>query len=363
MRKRAIIAIQFILIFPIFSEIGDLYKHDIEISVSPYFHCDAALMEQLIKGFHPDIFVETGTYSGDTATTASNYFSEVHTVELSKFHYNAFKEKNVATNTKAYLGDSGIVLPQIISAIAPSKCKLFWLDAHYSGGDTAKIELEGEILSPLWHEISAIIKPGLQNSIILIDDINVYLLTENENVNCPSIHKIMEAVHEVCPTANIYILGSMAIIYDANIHQPTVSQLSKSCTKSRMFNHLNYTREELIEVLSSEKMIVSLEYSDEKERLCYLSSLGPNFHYREWSALVNIGKNHLEKAIEELRFSLSHPDNQPPHWRKYFYLALCEVKLGNVAQARKILDSAPEEFKEYETVLLDLYEDASVLFQ
>ncbi|MDR1741482.1 MAG: hypothetical protein LBR38_06530 [Synergistaceae bacterium] len=60
-------------------------------------------------------------------------------------------------------GDSRVVLPRILEAERGKK-KIFWLDAHYSGGDTFKNS------SPLLAELDAINSLGGEQSVIFIDD-------------------------------------------------------------------------------------------------------------------------------------------------------------------------------------------------
>jgi hypothetical protein len=116
-----------------------------------------------------DIFVETGTEAGHTTSLASLFnFKELHTIELSKDWYDFSKEKFLGNpNIHVHFGDSSEVLPQLLKTI--NKKILFWLDGHYSGGNTAK----GKKSSPLLEELEAIKAHDIKNNIILIDDIRL----------------------------------------------------------------------------------------------------------------------------------------------------------------------------------------------
>ena len=50
-------------------------------------HLDLLFIQQLVKEFKPDIFLETGTYDGMTAKIAASCFKQVYTVELSQELY------------------------------------------------------------------------------------------------------------------------------------------------------------------------------------------------------------------------------------------------------------------------------------
>ena len=81
-----------------------------------------------------DIFVETGTYLGDTVKLALEHgFKKIHSIELNKELYDDATElfKN-EPSVKIWFGDSAEVLPMIINEIGNNRAT-FWLDAHASG--------------------------------------------------------------------------------------------------------------------------------------------------------------------------------------------------------------------------------------
>jgi FkbM family methyltransferase len=129
--------------------------------------------EKLAKFIHDsfkvDNFVETGTYYGNTALWASKYFKQVYTVERSaKLFEISSKRLRGSNNIKCVLGDSKTELNKIVNEIdGPA---LFWLDAHYSGGETAG----GGEKAPIMDEIEAINSSKFEN-FILIDDARVFL--------------------------------------------------------------------------------------------------------------------------------------------------------------------------------------------
>ena len=60
-------------------------------------------------------FVETGTHLGETIVPMSDFFDELHTIELSKLYYEYFnrQEYNIK-KIKSYFGDSSKLLPEIL---------------------------------------------------------------------------------------------------------------------------------------------------------------------------------------------------------------------------------------------------------
>jgi hypothetical protein len=118
------------------------------------------LVGRLAKAEKLNLFIETGTYYGETASWAASIFKKVITIEASEKIYNQAKDKLASyTNLSHLFGDSAELLnPGIITEPA-----IFWLDAHYSAGDTY------EKNNPLLTEIETINRSA-HNAYILVDD-------------------------------------------------------------------------------------------------------------------------------------------------------------------------------------------------
>lgn len=124
----------------------------------------ADLLLEYAKQSGCKIFVETGTYKGDTVDRCKDFFEELFSIELSHELFMACQERFVRSEKiHLYEGDSGSVLPKIIASKNDSI--LFWLDAHFSGGETAR----GELDSPVVKELEYILD-NVTNFCILIDD-------------------------------------------------------------------------------------------------------------------------------------------------------------------------------------------------
>jgi len=115
-----------------------------------------------------DIFVEGGTYKGDTAKKMSNKFRKVYTIEKSDIMFNEAKEnlKDIK-NIILLKGDTREHFPNIIKE---NDNILFWLDAHWCGGNTYGQEDECLLVEEL-----EIIFKYQKNYVILIDDARLFL--------------------------------------------------------------------------------------------------------------------------------------------------------------------------------------------
>ena len=121
---------------------------------------------EYIKKFSPAIFIETGTYKGKMVYAVMPHIKEIYSIELDETHCrNAQKRFAGYPSIHIIQGQSGKVLPKILNNI--DKPCLFWLDAHYSSGSTAK----GETNTPIMQEMESILNhTRAKDHIILIDD-------------------------------------------------------------------------------------------------------------------------------------------------------------------------------------------------
>lgn len=132
-----------------------------------------AIKRQIIldhaKKYDLQILVETGTYYGDTIQANIGNFKHLYSIELDPALFTKAQEKFQHLNhVHLFHGDSAELLFEIVKSI--SQPILFWLDGHYSGGDTAKGPADTPIMSELGHILRA---PDFQH-VILIDDARMF---------------------------------------------------------------------------------------------------------------------------------------------------------------------------------------------
>ena len=114
-------------------------------------------------------FIETGTYLGNTALWASKIFDRVVTIEYSaEMHQKATQKYGHLKNIEFLYGDSRKKLKEVVSQL--TEPSIFWLDAHWSGGETYGKGDE----CPIIDEIK-IINSSPYEHFILIDDARLFL--------------------------------------------------------------------------------------------------------------------------------------------------------------------------------------------
>jgi hypothetical protein len=114
--------------------------------------------------------VETGTFLGDMIDATKGIFDRIFSIELDKTLYEHAKERfSRFDHISVVQGNSGQVLLDILADIQ-EPC-LFWLDAHYSSGITARADLE----TPVVQELRYISEHSVTNHVVLIDDARFFV--------------------------------------------------------------------------------------------------------------------------------------------------------------------------------------------
>lgn len=131
-----------------------------------------AVKQQVIRDmqqqFNTRILVETGTYMGDMVALQKDRFDKLYSIELSeKFYKRALRRFRNDKKITLLQGDSAYRLKEIMPQL--NGAALFWLDGHYSGGNTAM----GEKECPVREEL-AFILPDAKDHVILIDDARLF---------------------------------------------------------------------------------------------------------------------------------------------------------------------------------------------
>lgn len=109
--------------------------------------------------------VETGTYHGDMVDAVSSRFKKIYSIELSD-QYHAAAVARFARQKHIHIihGDSGEKLGRLVSQL--KEPAIFWLDGHYSAGNTAR----GALDCPVYQELGHILDHQIKTHVILIDD-------------------------------------------------------------------------------------------------------------------------------------------------------------------------------------------------
>ena len=114
--------------------------------------------------------VETGSGDGYTAEILAEHFDRVFTIEISDYkYYGVWGSLMRFPNVLPIHGDSTLVLPHLLNQL--SDPAIFWLDAHYDGGDSGR----GDMDTPICAELFTIFcNPRPRPNVILVDDARLF---------------------------------------------------------------------------------------------------------------------------------------------------------------------------------------------
>jgi hypothetical protein len=133
--------------------------------VPPPHRVKQAIIRDYARRAGTRLLVETGTFRGDMIDAILTTFDRVVSIELDPQLFQAARARFRGEPRVTLLqGDSARLIPQVLTGIsAPA---LFWLDGHYSGGETAR----GERSTPVREELLAVLRHPVEGHVILIDD-------------------------------------------------------------------------------------------------------------------------------------------------------------------------------------------------
>ncbi len=256
--------------------------------------------------FVPSVFIETGTFEGDTTQKAEKYFMKIETIELDKkLAEKARKRFKNNTKIKVHQGDTIKVLPTILKSLQKEKAVIF-LDAHFSMGVTAK----GDTNTPILTELDIIKKSGITNAILIIDDIRMFyhpLSCEKDSFfeGYPTLNEIVATIISINPDYRCAVVYDVLIAFPAQ-EKITVSPVVHAMTLSRLYTGDNY---HIDDVLKAELTIAKAEQK-ERDIITDLAqrwtekwseAAGFSRHYILWLGLILLAYENYDNALKALQ--------------------------------------------------------------
>lgn len=117
----------------------------------------------------PRVFIETGTYYGDTVEAVKRLYGSVISIEVDGELYRKACERFLAdTHVSIVHGDCARKMPEVLAGL--HEPAVFWLDGHYSGGITGK----GEVEDPILISLNQIAAHPVRGHVIFVDDARTF---------------------------------------------------------------------------------------------------------------------------------------------------------------------------------------------
>jgi len=158
----------------------------------PSHHYKVATLRALAKRYGLRVFVETGTLYGETIDLLSPSFDLCITIEVDpRLHALAIRRFAGRSSIRPILGDSAEVIPTVLAQL--DRPALFWLDGHYSGGETSR----GAKDTPIVSELEAILAHSAAGHIVVIDDARLF----NGMHDYPTLDQLLTMVRRAWPDA------------------------------------------------------------------------------------------------------------------------------------------------------------------
>ncbi|WP_145573389.1 glycosyltransferase family 2 protein [Yersinia alsatica] len=176
------------------------------------FSIDPMLVNTLKSSLPLDIFVETGTFKGDTIELIRDKFSEIYSVELSNEYYEMAVQRFADyANINLVHSNSPSAMQNWMPGLI-NKSVLYFLDAHWCAAEnTASIASQ----CPLLDEINAIGKLNAE-SVIVIDDARLFLappLIPHEISQWPSFHQIISALLSMSSNHELMVVNDVIVFH------------------------------------------------------------------------------------------------------------------------------------------------------
>jgi hypothetical protein len=149
------------------------------------------------------VFVETGTFYGDTLAAVENDFDRLYSIELHP-RLAQRAERRFRHNPRVTIvqGDSASRLGPVLHQVSGPAVLLF--DGHYSGKLTAR----GDVDTPILGELDVAFREGTPDDVILIDDARLF----GKNPAYPSLAELEQRVSAARPNAAVRVEDDMVQI-------------------------------------------------------------------------------------------------------------------------------------------------------
>jgi len=170
------------------------------------------LMNRYIDRYNLNIFVETGTYLGDTIFKQKDNFKKIYSIELSEYYFDlARKRFQGFDNINLILGNSKDKLKDIL--IENDESIFFWLDGHYSTGLTAKAK---DKETPILEELNTIFDQNTNKHkhVIFIDDARLF----NGTHDYPKYKNLRKFIREKDPRYSVSIESDIIVCIISNTY-------------------------------------------------------------------------------------------------------------------------------------------------
>jgi glycosyltransferase involved in cell wall biosynthesis len=183
-----------------------------------HFSIDRRLLARLTELLPLKVFVETGTYEGDSVEAATEFFDELHTIELSEELFGRAADRfEGSPQVHVHQGSSPDVLGELSGRLR-RRSVLYWLDAHWCGEGSAR----GEVECPLLFELEAIGSLAAR-SVVMIDDARLFLApppAPSTPQQWPTFSELLARLSALRSDHELTVIDDVIIFFPPGIREP-----------------------------------------------------------------------------------------------------------------------------------------------
>lgn len=181
----------------------DLYKLGTFTFSNPHSYTKFRAITSTKKKVNAKNLIETGTYLGVTTRRCASHFDRVYTIELDlELARKASDFLRGNHNVNVLQGDALDILPTILSEGIDNV--LIFLDAHFSGGDTAC----GDLPEPAIEEIKILARFQEKIAGIIIDDFRLFGMEKG----FPSKSSLFKVIEEYLPNFAVTVSLDQVVV-------------------------------------------------------------------------------------------------------------------------------------------------------
>ncbi|HMB90213.1 MAG TPA: glycosyltransferase [Rhodothermales bacterium] len=182
------------------------------------FSIDPDLIQALTKNTSFDLFVETGTYQGETVQRVRSFVPRVISIEQAESYYQAatarFQDDEAITIIH---GDSAEALTDLQEQLE-GQAILFWLDAHWCVDEQAA---GATSQCPLLRELAALgpLHPG---SVVLIDDARYFLAPPGQPhiiAQWPTFEEVSQGLRALSADHELIVVNDVLVFHPPDLRE------------------------------------------------------------------------------------------------------------------------------------------------
>lgn len=239
------------------------------------FSIDTDLVAFFARHLPLEVFVETGTYQGDSIERVKPFFNRFYSVELSDHYYQAARNRFAGDETVDIVhGQAADFLKNLMPKVR-DKSVLYWLDSHWCDAQAT----EGAMSQcTLLAELTAIdaINP---HSVVLIDDARLFLCppgVPHDYSQWPDMNQVLGELTEKSKAHEFMVMNDVILYFPRRIREKirdfahrsgadwlTIADLSRQARD--VIGELSAKEKEIDSLILENKLLVRESQAKESE--------------------------------------------------------------------------------------------------